>query len=379
MIRSQQSLPVPAIASFALVLLAIADTLRSAEIPGQAVVASTPAPVVLVTNVHAFSVTKHPTLPLLYLTCSGAPESRNLVTLRLNADGSLMEGSQRTWPNYLSTNSTNITFRHSIPRPVVFAERKVLYLAAYPSDAPRYCAETNNNEVAIVGLDEQGQPAKLLQAFRTTNPGHGIKTLGWDPVARRLFFSYDGNGWFGWCQMDRDGLLVSSQTHFLAFPNGFWSYVYLPEWQRFYGSRANTALGIMRLAGDGLSEAFIQYAESGTGGFDNIELSRKCLKLYALDGTHNKQVRVYRLTHDGRLTGVPRFFPLAGEPKLIRFDFKAGFLYALSGNGALKIYPLDSDGYPTGVSQMFQLSCDEVRDAVVDEATGKVYVACRAS
>src|ERR1043166_8546465 len=151
--------------SVALLLTIITHVLWPAEIHGQTLAISPPpGQVVIVTNPRAYSLTKHPTLPVLYLTCSGAPESTNLITLRLNADGTLVRDSQRTWPDYLTTNPTNENFRYAIPRPIVLAEERILYLASCPVDPPRYCADTNNNEVAVIGLDGQGQPGKLLKA-----------------------------------------------------------------------------------------------------------------------------------------------------------------------------------------------------------------------
>src|SRR5664279_2383681 len=108
---------------FIVVVLAVTIGLWSSrEAVGQVAVNSLPpAQVVLVTNSFAATLTKHPTLPLLYLTANHAPESKNLITVRLNADGSLMADSQKAWPDYFTTNPTNANFRYSIPRPVVVA------------------------------------------------------------------------------------------------------------------------------------------------------------------------------------------------------------------------------------------------------------------
>jgi hypothetical protein len=363
----------PYLAAYTLAAVVAGSSLPDAS--GQTIVTSPPpAQVVIVTNTHAFSLTKHPTLPFLYLTGYGAPGSTNLTTVRLNADGSLMANSQRAWPDYLTTNPTNDNFRYYIPRPVVLAEEKILYLAACQFSPGPYYAETNNSEVAVVGLDDQGQPAKLLRGFRTGYTEMGISALGWDPVSRRLFLSY--NTYFGWCQMDKAGLPVSNQFHLLYAPNNFWYYIYVSDWQRFYGYHGNSSLGIAKLTADASGGEFLQYATSGYGSLGNIEVSRRFLKLYMLEGPDNRQIRVYRLTREGRLTAVPRFFPLEMATRAIRFDFKANLLYALAEDGVLKTYHLDSEGYPTGTPQISQLPCSGVRDAVVDEATGKVYVAC---
>jgi len=60
----------------------------------------------------------------------------------------------------------------------------------------------------------------------------------------------------------------------------------------------------------------------------------------------------------------------------LRFDFRTGVLYEFTSGRELKIYKLDSEGYPAGSPTISQLVCGEVRDAIVDETTGKVYVAC---
>ena len=361
-----------------LLFIAVVILFLSSDSQGHAVVTSAPpAQVCVVTNAYAFSIAKHPILPVLYLTGYGAPDSKNLTTVRLSADGSLANDSQQSWPDYFTTNPTNGNFLYYVPRPIVRAEEKILYLAACPFYVAPYYAETNNHEIAIVGLDDQGLPSKLLKGFRTTYTEQGIASLGWQPVARRLFVSY--NTYFGWCQMDKAGLPISNEFHLLYAPNNFWYYVYNNEWQRFYGFHGNSSLGIAKLTADGSGSEFLQYAISGYGSLGNIELSRGLRKLYMLEGPENKQVRVYRLTGEGRLTGVPRLFPLGDATRLIRFDFKAGLLYAVTENGVMKIYRLDAEGYPTGSPQISQLPCIGVRDAIVDESTGRIYVAATTS
>src|SRR5689334_21462740 len=133
--------------------------------------------------------------------------------------------------------------------------------------------------------------------------------------------------------MDKEGLPVSTHFHLLTAPVNFWFYVFVPEWQRFYDYHGNSQLGIAKLTADGSAGDFLQYAVSGYGSLGNIEVSRKLLTLYMLEGPENKQVRAYRLTRDGRLTGLPRLFSLDMPTRAIRFDFKVGLLYALSENG----------------------------------------------
>ena len=160
-----------------LVFVVLIGLIASRDVVGQAVDAV--PPVVLVTNSYACTLTKHPTLPVLYLTANSAPESKNLITVRLNADGSLAADGQKAWPDYFTINPTNSSFRYSIPRPVVVADEKILYLGAWPADSALFDV-TNNNSVAAVSLDEQGQPVKLLKAFRTTHTELGVLAMAWD-------------------------------------------------------------------------------------------------------------------------------------------------------------------------------------------------------
>ncbi len=114
MIRSIQNHHPPALPCLAAFILAsVAAVSCHPNAVGQVVVTSSPpAQVVIVTNAYAFSLTKHPNLPVLYLTEFGAPGSTNLLTVRLHADGSLVADSQRSWPDYLTTNPTTLTGMH---------------------------------------------------------------------------------------------------------------------------------------------------------------------------------------------------------------------------------------------------------------------------
>ena len=51
-------------------------------------------------------------------------------------------------------------------RPTVAAEFNTLYLGIVPVLPAKFFAATNNNQLAVVALDEQGQPRKLRKAFR---------------------------------------------------------------------------------------------------------------------------------------------------------------------------------------------------------------------
>jgi len=93
-----------------------------------------------------------------------------------------------------------------------------------------------------------------------------------------------------------------------------------------------------------------------------------------LSSTPQHELAVYPLTERGTLAGLPRYFRLGG-PTFVRYDFKARKLYALA-NEWMRVWSLDADGYPAGQSTLHALRCGVVRDALLDENTGKLYVAC---
>src|SRR5512134_2923227 len=87
----------------------------------------TPANVVFVPSPYAYYLAKHPSLPVVYLSCTYAAESKNLVTYALNADGTANTNAMRGF-NYFSDNPTNEFWRYSLQRPIVLPEERILYL-----------------------------------------------------------------------------------------------------------------------------------------------------------------------------------------------------------------------------------------------------------
>jgi hypothetical protein len=325
---------------------------------------------VVVSHPQAFRLTKHPTLPVLYLGCAYAPESRNLVTYRLHPDGSLVANSQRAHPDFLTDDPHKPAPEYRLLRPIVLAEEKVLLLAARPYDGARYNVASNARHLAAVSLDDEGQPLRALRTFRTTYDKSTIFTMHYDPSRRRLYLTY-ADGRFGWCDVGKDGV-PSNPFHAVPATEQFYYYAFSPVWQRFYV--AGKGVGIFQLRTDGQKLEFAQSAAGGQGSLGNIELNATMRKLYVLDGPSNDTVTIYPLTPEGRLTGVPRRSRI-GKTDMLRFDFKAQRLYSLTTDGVLRSFSMDADGCPTTAPRVSRLSLRLVRDAVVDENTGRVYVA----
>lgn len=332
---------------------------------------SSPPKIVLVSHPQALRLAKHPTLPVLYLACAYAPKSKNLVTYRLNADGSVIANSQRAHNDFLTDEPKNPAPEYRMMRPIVLPEEKVLLLAAWPYDGVRYNATTNTQHLAAVALDDEGQPLQVLRAFRTTYTKSTIFSMHYDPSTRRLFLTHD-NGQFGWCEVGKDGV-PSSQFHATSASEHFYYYVLWPAWQRFYV--AGKELRVCKLMADGQKVEFAQSAACGHGSFGNIEISPALQRLYILDGPDNQTVTTYQLTKEGRLTGVPRKF-LVGRTDMLRFDFKALQMYGVTTEGLFRVFKLGKDGLPTGTPEVSQFSCGAIRDVIVDESSGKVYMAC---
>lgn len=342
---------------------------------GQTIVTSPPpSQVVLVPHPYLMSLTKHPTLPVVYGTFHSAPESRNLVTFRLNADGTLLPGGQKEWDDFFTADPKNPDFAYRLYRPTVNAVKNILYLGQWPYDVPKYFANTNNAEVVAVSLDEQGLPAKLLRRIRTDyTTKESLVDLRYEPTMRRLILSY----WttFGWCAIGEDGLPTTG--HFNAVPaimTTWYMWLYVPEWQRFYATRPTPSLMTFKLTADGLGLEYLQSCEAFNGGSGQFELSTRYRRAYNLDLSGPTLVSL-RLTKDGRFTGMPRYLPVPGAVGL-RCDSKNGKLYLWNADTTWKTYTLDADGWPTGAPQVSKLGCVVIRDVWVDEPTGKVYVGC---
>lgn len=329
-----------------------------------------PAEIVFVSNPYGYFLTKHPKLPMLYLGCYVAPEAKNLVTLQLAADGAVNTNSLRSF-NYFSENPTNELWRYLVQKPIVLPEEKILYLAAVPS-YHHFFAHTNHQEIAAIALDDEGQPGKILRAIRTS---HGEKEIrGWqfEPTTRRLYMSY--HSYFGWIPIGKDGLAESDKFNLLAAVQTCWQWVYVPAWQRFYARQTDSGLVVFKLTGDGSTPDLVQIVGGPYRGVNNLGLSQTFGKIYFLD-TLGSRLAIYQFNREGRLTGVPRFFP-TGDASGVRCDFKSKRLYSWNNKSVLKSYPLDERGTPLDPPEIFPLHCGAIRDVLVDEASGKIYVAC---
>ena len=332
-----------------------------------------PANVVFVPLPTACSVAKHPVLPVLYVGLDTGG-STNLVTYRLNADGSLIADSKRLRDDYFSPDGKTPSFSHSLKRVAVDADKRILYLAAYPTTANSVTTytNTNNQEFAAVALDDAGQPAQQLQRFRTDITGQqGLVNIRFDPNFARLWIAYYST--FCWIDLGADGLPDSPKTQYI---HQFWFWQYVPEWRRFFFTRPDSGLCILKLPADGATPEFWQaaFAVTGSSWAGDINVSAHHRKAYVSTSIADKELSIYQLDEEGRLIGVPRTFAL-GSTTFMRCDFKAMKVYALGRDG-LRTLRLGDDGWPVGGPQFFPCDWGYLYDAFLDEATGKLYVAC---
>jgi len=346
----------------------------------QAITSAVPAQVVFIPDSGATALSKHPSLPILYACTTGDPNASGLVTYRLNPDGSLADGGKKTYGQELFVVGTNTVFESVSLPPCVMAENKMLLLASAPAHAGDYFADSNKNQYAVLKLDEEGQPTKLVTAFRINlTPQQPLMATLWEPTTRRVYATYHA-GVALWFELGRDGCPLDKQGHALAIPPilHYWSLAYVPQWQRFFAMQTGVGgrISIFRLTADGKGLDSFQSLHAVRGYYPSgsITASPKFRKLYLLDNGPSDELIVYPLTNEGRLTGVPRYFSL-GQAVFIRFDFKGGLLYAFGKDGLLRIFELDDNGHPTGAPQVFDLACGDIRDFLVDEHTGKVYIA----
>jgi hypothetical protein len=357
-------------------------TLLLAAILGETSAAATPPTpqIVFVPSPHAYALTKHPTLPALYVGCSAAPESKNLITFRLDGEGKLIADSRRDWPDWFTTDGKNPDFLYTILRPAVCPEKGVLYLIASPGYRDKFYAVTNHNEIAAIGLDADGQPTRLLRALRTPLTGRDSPMgLVCDPATRRLYLNCYSQ--FGWCTLDDQGLPMPDRFQSIAAMANFWDWVLVSGWHRCFGMPGGSSVSVCQLEADGRNVGVCQGVAFPSDGYiaghvprHNIEVSARFRKLYVLRFRSSPELIVCSLTTEGRLTGLPRYFEL-GEARAIRLNFKAGLLHAFAHDW-MKTFALDGDGHPTVTPSQRTLSCGQIRDVIVDEATGKVYVAC---
>jgi hypothetical protein len=335
--------------------------------------AAAPPSVVFVPLPAACSVVKHPTLPVLYVG-QESEGTNNLVTYRLNADGSLITESKRACDDYFSLDGKAPSFRHSLKRPAVNAEKSIVYLAAYPVTANSVTtyAMTNNQEFAAVTLDEAGQPAKRLQLFRTDITGtQGFIGIGFDPNFARLWITYYSS--FGWIDLGTNGLPISANMKYI---HQFWRWQYVPEWSRLYVTRPDSGLCILKLSAESATPELWQTAipVAGSAWAGDLKVSVRHRKAYVSNSVADKELSIYPLDKEGRLVGVPRSFAL-GETTFMRCDLKAMMIYSFSKDG-LRALKLDDNGLPSGKPQLYPFDCGYIYDVFLDEATGKLYVAC---
>ena len=342
--------------------------------------ATPPSPqIVFVPSPQAYALAKHPTLPVLYVGCSVAPESKNLITYRIDAEGKLIADSRRDWPDWFTTDGKNRDFMYQLWRPAVWAEKKVLYLTAAPSYADRFYGVTNHPEFVAVSLDAEGQPAKRVAAWRSGEPRGTPMGIRCDPATRRLYVNYYFV--FGWCALDEKGLPTPNRFQQIPFIGNFWDWTLASEWHRCFGMPGGMNVSMYQLATDGGTALTCQNIAAENQGYiaghvprDNIEVSTRFQKLYMLRYYPKRQLMVCSLTRDGRLTGLPKYFEV-GPARAIRFNFKAGLLHAFAHEW-MKTFALDADGYPTGTPSEQSLSCGKIADILVDKTSGTVYVAC---
>lgn len=362
-----------------MITLLAAVSVFSSNVSGQTPVTSPPpAQIVFVPLSNAVELVKHPVLPVLYVASAKEPESKNLVTYRLNPDGTIAAGSKKVFGDYFGLDVKDPALTYRLLRPTVAADLRILYLGVTPENLTpaRLFVATNSNELAAVALDEQGQPKGLLKAFRTDATKVDIlMNIKYIPAWRRLFSIY----WvsFGWCDLGQDGLPVSQKLSIAPAVNYSVDRDYAADWQRFYArSYAVPSLTVCQTGADGTGVDFMQaVAIDTTSPRVTIVASVKFRKLYIVAGTPGERLIIFRTTDKGHITGLPRYVAIS-ENAFARFDLKANLLYAFTSTGILNIHKLDAHGYPSGQPTAHQLACGEVRDAIVDEQTGKVYVAC---
>lgn len=337
-------------------------------------VTSPPPPeVVFVPHAAAMYLTKHPKLPVVYLGCYYAAEHKNLATFPLHADGTVNTNGMQSF-NWFTRDGTNELERYSLQRPIVLPEERILLLGSIPSAATYLSSDTNNAEIVAVSLDESGLPTQVRHGLRTTHGEKEIRAWQFDPGSRRLYLSY--HSYFGWIPIGADGVPASNEFRLVPSVMTVWGWVYEPRWNRFFGRQTSSGLTIFALSGDGTASEFSQNICDYRLGAYYIEVSPSRGKLYFLN--QNQQptsLVIVNLTPEGRLTGLPREVPLA-DTYGFRIDEKTNRLYAWNVGPILRVYSLDAAGVPSGEPVLSDLKCGLIRDVVVDNASGKVYVAC---
>jgi hypothetical protein len=72
--------------------------------------------------------------------------------------------------------------------------------------------------------------------------------------------------------------------------------------------------------------------------------------------------------------GVPRRFDISPASHLV-CDFPRRKLYSFGGKQA-RVFDLDAEGFPCATPRNFALDVGDIRDALLDEGSGRLYIAC---
>ena len=280
--------------------------------------------------------------------------------------------------DYFSREGTTPGFRHRLYRPGINADKRVLYLAAWPTtaNAGTTYADTNNFEFAAVRLDEEGQPRELLLPFLSETSGYQglVDGVRHEPALNRIFLTYYSS--ISWLDLDEKGLPISGKGQFLHHMYEFYHRNYVAKWNRFFALRSTSLLINFVWNVSQPTPEYVQSMQitSTPPRAGVLPVNHAFRKLYLLDSNADRALVLLQLDNRGTFTGLPKRFDI-GPTTRIDFDFSRRLLYAF-GKDVLRIFTLGEDGYPRGEPQVTPLAVGDIRDVWVDEATGKVYVVC---
>jgi hypothetical protein len=330
---------------------------------------------VFVPDNRASKLAKHPTLPVLYVTCDREVASRKLLSFRLDRSGAIDPETLRTYDDYFTGNTPDPSLAYDLFRPSILPQENILYLGVSPGKPDAYFAATNRADVAAVSLDAHGEPARRIATFRFCGKGmYRLRNLWCEPSRRRLYL-YD-YAFTGSYQLGEDGLPLSTKPTTLPCGINKYFWAYIPEWRRFYCMPPGPQLTVLEFASrDELLIGQNASTPIGTPSNGQMRVSKALQSVYILSSAPKKELVIYRLTKQGGLTGLPVTFAL-GETLAIQVDDQANRLYAFRKNGTLGVYRLNTDGQIDGPSQNFLLPCGKVRDILLDKQTSRLYVAC---
>ena len=180
--------------------------------------------------------------------------------------------------------------------------------------------------------------------------------------------------YFGWIPVGKDGVMESDRFTYIWGLQTCWQWVFVPEWQRFFARQTDSGMIVGKLTSDGTAPEFLQSMMGSYRGVGTLAVSKEYRRIYFLD-TLGGQIAMYAVSKDGRVTGVPRFFPV-GEGYGMQIDFKAKRIYVWYDKTMLRSFPIDDRGNPVATPQLYALDCGAIRDMLFDEPTGKLYVVC---